>query len=56
VAQIRSATVSADLEQLLVLIDQATAYDPHASCVLRQLAVRYEYEELLGLIDNGGTL
>jgi hypothetical protein len=56
VAQMRSATVSADLEQLLVLIDQAAGYDPHASCVLRHLADRYEYEKLLGLIDNGGIL
>ena len=51
--QVRSATVEADLERLLALIDQGGLHGPHAARALRQLAVQYEYEQLVRLLDIG---
>jgi hypothetical protein len=50
---IRSATVEADLERLLALIDQGERLGPRAAQALRQLAVQYQYEQLVHLLDIG---
>jgi PAS domain S-box-containing protein len=54
-AQMRTATNNADLEQLLELIDQGQDCDPRSALVLKHLAVRYEYESLIHLISDGET-
>jgi CheY-like chemotaxis protein len=55
VRQIREATINADLDRMLELIQQATTHDARAANGLRSLAERFEYQKLLDLIPTGGT-
>jgi CheY-like chemotaxis protein len=48
----RSAVASADLEQLLVLLDVGRECDPDAAMTMRQLAEHYEYEKLMRMIES----
>ena len=53
--QIREATMNADLDRMLELIQQAATYDADAADGLRNLAERFDYQKLLDLTSSGGT-
>jgi hypothetical protein len=55
VHQIREATINADLDRMLELIQQATTHDARAANGLRNLAERFDYQKLLDLLPTGGT-
>ena len=55
VRQIREATINADLDRMLELIQQAATHDARAANGLRSLAERFDYQKLLDLIPTGGT-
>ena len=55
VRQIREATINADLDRMLELIQQAATHDARAANGLRSLAERFDYQKLLDLLPTGGT-
>ncbi len=55
VRQIREATINADLDRMLELIQQAATHNAHAADGMRSLAERFDYQKLLDLIPTGGT-
>jgi CheY-like chemotaxis protein len=55
VRQIREATINADLDRMLELIQQAATHDARAADGMRSLAERFDYQKLLDLIPTGGT-
>jgi signal transduction histidine kinase/DNA-binding response OmpR family regulator len=54
VDQMREATISGDMDQLAELLERVGEHDPQLAEVLRDLADRYEYEELLEMFEDGG--
>jgi len=55
VHQIREATINADLDRMLELIQQGATHDARAANGLRSLAERFDYQKLLDLLPTGGT-
>jgi len=55
VRQIRESTITADLDRMLELIQQAATHDARAANGLRSLAERFDYQTLLDLLPTGGT-
>jgi CheY-like chemotaxis protein len=55
VRQIREATINADLDRMLELIQQAATHNALAADGMRNLAERFDYQKLLDLIPTGGT-
>jgi PAS domain S-box-containing protein len=55
VCQIREATINADLDRMLELIQQAATHNARAAHGMRSLAERFDYQKLLDLIPTGGT-
>jgi signal transduction histidine kinase/CheY-like chemotaxis protein len=55
IRQIRESTVTADLDRMLELIQQAAIHDARAADGLRSLAERFDYQKLLDLLPSGGT-
>jgi hypothetical protein len=55
IRQIRESTVTADLDRMLELIQQAATHDARTADGLRSLAERYDYQKLLDLLPTGGT-
>ena len=55
VRQIREATINADLDRMLELIQQVATHNAHAANGLRSLAERFDYQKLLDLLPTGGT-
>jgi PAS domain S-box-containing protein len=53
VAEMREATINADLDRLYVLIDRVETHDARVAAALRELAGRYEYDVLVGLFETG---
>ena len=49
----REAVISADLDQLLAMIQEVEARDPRMAQELRRLAERFEYQKLLDLFGPG---
>jgi CheY-like chemotaxis protein len=52
VAQIQHAAASANLDQLLVLIDKTSPHSSQAAKILRGLAQSYQYEKILALFED----
>ena len=52
VQELRSAAAAANLKQLLTLIGQVKTHDAQAAERLRELAQRYEYEGILGVLPG----
>jgi hypothetical protein len=50
----REAVITADLDQLLVMIQEVEARDPRVAHALRRLAEGFQYEKLLDLLNTGG--
>ena len=55
-SQIRDAVISANLDQLLGLIDQVAEHSPQNAGQLRQMAENYQYDEILARIDGKNTI
>ncbi len=55
IRQIRESTITADLDRMLELIQQAAIHDARAADGMRSLAERFDYQKLLDLLPNGGT-
>jgi len=55
IRQIREATINADLDRMLELIQQAEIHNAHAADGMRSLVERFDYQRLLDLIPTGGT-
>ena len=55
IRQIREATINADLDRMLELIQQAATHDARVANGLRSLAERFDYQKLLDLLPTGGT-
>jgi len=53
VAKLRQATLSADLEHILELSEQAGVHSPGIAQEIRRLATGFAYENLLALLKNG---
>jgi len=53
--QLLKATVSADLDRILELLEQAKAHDERVAVELRKMALRYAYEPILGLLKAGNV-
>src|SRR4029077_14206528 len=53
VPPMREAVIGADLDQLLVKIQEVEARDPRLAQGLRRLAERFEYQKLLDLFGPG---
>jgi len=53
--QIREATINADLDRVLELIQQAATHDIHVANGMRSLAERFDYQKLLDLIPTEGA-
>lgn len=51
IAQLREATLDADLEEILELLKQAESYSPAIAQVLQSLARRFAYQKLLDLFQ-----
>jgi CheY-like chemotaxis protein len=51
VRRLREATLSADIELLNELFEQVSRGNPSAAQVMREMAARYEYEELINLLS-----
>jgi CheY-like chemotaxis protein len=54
VHQIREATINADLDRMLELIQQAATQDARTANGLRSLAEQFDYQKLLDLLPTGG--
>jgi len=52
--QLRQATLRADMFRMLELIEQIRDQDPEVAWVLTGYSERYEYQEILDLIDQAG--
>jgi DNA-binding response OmpR family regulator len=52
----REAVITADLDQLLVTIDDLEARDPRVAQGLRRLAEGFQYQKLLDLLGEGGAI
>ncbi len=50
--KLRQATVSADLDQLLALADEAKSYDATGAVALRGLAEQYAYTRILDVLER----
>jgi CheY-like chemotaxis protein len=48
--QLRQATLSADLEQMFALIEEAHPFDAVIAAQLRELATRFDYASILALL------
>ena len=55
VHQIREATVNADLDRMIQLIQLVATHDARTASGMRSLAERFDYQKLLDLIPIGGT-
>ncbi len=55
IRQIREATINADLDRMLELIQQTATHDARVANGLRSLAERFDYQKLLDLLPTGGT-
>jgi signal transduction histidine kinase len=53
--RMRAALDSADLEQILGLLEEGREYDPDAAVAMRRLAEHYEYERLIEIIGKEGV-
>jgi PAS domain S-box-containing protein len=49
----REAVITADLDQLLAIIQQSESHDPHIAKGLRRLAESFQYQKLLDLLNSG---
>jgi len=56
IQQIREATINADLDYMLELIQQAAAHDAGVANRMKSLAEQFDYQKLLDLIPSGGTM
>ena len=54
VADLRQATIKADLNLILTLIDQIREQDPVLADALADLARDFEYKKILTLIEQAG--
>ena len=54
VEEMREATINADLDRLLELIEQVARPSPQAADRLRELASRFQYDALLNVLQPGG--
>jgi hypothetical protein len=55
VQDLRAAASAANLKSLLTLISQVKTHDAPAAAGLRELAARYDYEAILGVLPGGST-
>jgi CheY-like chemotaxis protein/anti-sigma regulatory factor (Ser/Thr protein kinase) len=55
VQDLRAAASGADLKSLLTLISQVETHDAQAAEGLRELATRYDYEAILGVLPGAST-
>ena len=55
VRQMREATINADLDLLMKLIDSVEATDARAAQELRNMAEGFEYQTILDLLPRGGS-
>jgi hypothetical protein len=51
--KMRSATVNAQFDQLMNLIDKVSSYSPQIANKLRELTDNYQYDSLLNLFKEG---
>ena len=56
IESMREAVITADLDQLLVRIEEVEARDPGIARGLRRLAEGFEYQKLLDLLDTGAAI
>ena len=56
IGSMRDAVITADLDQLLALIQAAETRDPRVAQGLRRLAERFQYQKLLDLFSTGVPL
>jgi len=54
-SQIHEATVNADLDRLLQLIDQVNNYNVETAKQLRRFAEQFDYQNLLNLLQKEGN-
>ncbi len=52
----REAVIKADLDQLLVSIQEVEAHDPRVAQALRSLAESFQYQKLLDLFNTGAPI
>jgi PAS domain S-box-containing protein len=55
VHDLRAAASGANLKSLLTLINQVQTHDAQAAAGLRELAARYDYEAILGVLPGAST-
>ena len=55
VRQMREATINADLDLLMKLIDQVELKDPRMAQELRNMAEGFDYQTILDLLPRGGS-
>jgi CheY-like chemotaxis protein len=55
VQDLRVAASGANLKSLLTLISQVAPYDAQAAEGLREMAMRYDYEAILGVLPGAST-
>jgi CheY-like chemotaxis protein len=54
IIQLKSATINADFDKIMTLIDQVSTYSPQIASKLRDLANDYQYDSLLKLFEKAG--
>jgi CheY-like chemotaxis protein len=54
VAELRQATIRADVQAVLKLIEALRTHDPLLADALADLAYEFEYQQILDLLDRGG--
>ena len=52
----RDAVITADMDQLMIKIDEVEARDPRVAGELRRLAEGFQYQALLNLFSTGVVL
>jgi DNA-binding response OmpR family regulator len=55
IESLREAVITADLDQLLIKIQEVEACEPRVARALRRLAEAFQYEKLLDLFPTGGA-
>jgi CheY-like chemotaxis protein len=54
IAELRQATITAEMDQMLTVIDKISNHDPDLALQLKTLTLNFEYKKILALITNPG--
>jgi hypothetical protein len=54
IADLQEATITADMSQIIKMIEQVSNYDPSAAEQLADYAHNFEYKKILEFIDSSG--